>query len=445
MATIAGIAAPGAFDRVSEAFRCKATDQDLTIVERHGVTLGVHVNRRQVGAINLLLERGLAEDWRCDGQWARAYTSVEHGLVLSRDALGVAPLYWGKTSSGEICFASDVKGLMRLTTQVRELPPGGTLCGGSVQMQSFHVEEEYDLGVEELILKLRALLEEAAENMVGDGDVAAWLSGGVDSSAWAALVCRLVGPIHTFAAGLEGAPDLEYARLAAVHMGAKHHEVKVTISDILHILPQVVEHLETFDSLLIRSSVMNFLVARAAAQYAPAVFSGEGGDELFAGYSYLKDVPSENLQAELLDLIGRLHNTALQRVDRCTRAFGTTPLIGFLCPHVVDCALRIPASYKIYKGVEKWVLREALKGLLPEPVLHRPKAKFWEGAGVEDLLSDYAEEQISDGDFQSCRQLSNGWLLNSKEELWYYRLFCEHFGELDVLDWMGRTKRVVEI
>lgn len=62
------------------------------------------------------------------------------------------------------------------------------------------------------------------------------------------------------------------------------------------------------------------------------------------------------------------------------------------------------------------------------------------GAGIGDLLAQFAEEQISGEDFRRERSLPNGWLLNTKEELMYYRIFREHCGELDDLSWMGRTK-----
>jgi asparagine synthase (glutamine-hydrolysing) len=85
-------------------------------------------------------------------------------------------------------------------------------------------------------------------------------------------------------------------------------------------------------------------------------------------------------------------------------------------------------------------LRQAIDGLLPQQIVSRPKAKFWEGAGVGELISEEAERRISDADFAHERKLPNGWMLSSKEELMYYRIFRDHFGVLDNLAWMGRSK-----
>jgi asparagine synthase (glutamine-hydrolysing) len=116
------------------------------------------------------------------------------------------------------------------------------------------------------------------------------------------------------------------------------------------------------------------------------------------------------------------------------------PRVSFVDPEVVDFALQIPAEYKLRNNVEKWILRQAVSDLLPDEILNRTKAKFWEGGGVEDLLARYADTQVSDRDFENERTLPNGWTLNTKEELLYFRIFKEHFGELTELSWMGRTK-----
>jgi asparagine synthase (glutamine-hydrolysing) len=180
------------------------------------------------------------------------------------------------------------------------------------------------------------------------------------------------------------------------------------------------------------------------SDYVGMVLSGEGGDELFAGYDYIKDLPTKEIPDELEDIIMRLHNTALQRVDRSAQAHGVVPFVPFTDSEVVEYALSIPPEYKVYRNggdpIEKWILRKAVEDTVPENVLWRPKAKFWQGAGVQELLSEHAEATISDAEFKRERKLLNGWTLHTKEELMYYRIFKEHFGDLHGLEWMGRTK-----
>jgi asparagine synthase (glutamine-hydrolysing) len=86
-----------------------------------------------------------------------------------------------------------------------------------------------------------------------------------------------------------------------------------------------------------------------------------------------------------------------------------------------------------------------MRDRLPDKVTRRTKAKFWEGAGVGELLSQYASRHIADDEFKRERTLRNGWLLTTKEELMYYRIFKEHFGEFTDLSWMGRTKGVPRV
>ena len=368
------------------------------------------------------------------------------GVVLARDVMGIKPLYYGKTQNDALCFASEVKALLPLTTEIRAFPPGSWYepQKGLQSYAKLSLNKPLRKSAESIIAGLRERLEDAVKLCINNLVMGSWLSGGLDSSAMAALARSHVRELHTFAAGLPNAPDLDYARQVAKFIKSHHHEVIVNLDDLLAVLPDVIYHLESFDALLVRSTLSNYLVAQRAADYVGASFSGEGADELFAGYAYLKDLPSEKLDGELLDITKRLHNTALQRVDRSASAHSLVIHVPFLNADVVDYALRIPTSLKLRrqqdKTVEKWVLRQALADILPEQVVWRKKAKFWEGAGIEDLLSDYADAQISDRAFEQERELPNGWHLNTKEELLYYRLFREQFGALENLSWMGRTK-----
>ncbi|MFH1523616.1 MAG: asparagine synthase-related protein [Chloroflexota bacterium] len=367
------------------------------------------------------------------------------GLLLARDTLGIRPLYYGHTSDGALCFASEVKALLEATRDVYEFPPGSWMETDHPphSFNDLQTESPEDLPEDTMASHLRLLLEQAVLHRIDSPVMGSWLSGGLDSSAIAALARPHLDTLHTFSGGLAGAPDLEYARQMADYLHTEHHEVIVTVVDLLKVLPEVIYHMESFDALLIRSTLMNYLVAKDASQFVGSAFSGEGGDELFGGYEYLKDLLSQKLPDELLDITGRLHNTALQRVDRSASAHGLVIYVPLLDLDVVDFALRTPADLKIKRNgglIEKYVFRLAMQGRLPDEILWRPKSKFWEGAGVEALLEQYAQDSVTDADFSRERILSNGWRLNTKEELMYYRIFQEHFGQFKDLTWMGRTK-----
>ncbi|MBS4016125.1 MAG: asparagine synthase [Candidatus Latescibacteria bacterium] len=373
----------------------------------------------------------------------------ENKLVLRRDLLGIVPLYYGKTRDHTVCFASEVKALLDLAQDINEFLPGYIYQDNQfVQKESYQKQPGFIQLPETIAQELRMILCNEIQNKISENETGAWLSGGLDSSAIVSLASKYVKTMHTFAAGLKDAPDIKFARIAADYIKTRakpdqklhHHEIIVGFKDMLKTLPDVVYSLESFDALLVRSSITNYLAAKRASQYVSQVFSGEAGDELFAGYEYLKTFNPLFLADELVDIMNRLHNTALQRVDRCASAFGLTAYVPFASPEIINYALQIPAEYKLYNGIEKWILRRALDGFLPDAILNRTKAKFWQGAGIGELFSQYADKHISDADFRKESVLPCAWKLHSKEELMYYRIFKDHFGELENLDWMGRTK-----
>ncbi len=458
MAGIAGISAQNSQEQVMGMLDkiLHRGDENSKVVSKDNVTLaGVWSEAEAIPTASSHKQRAVWDGAHCiiPGQselkqfmtpFALAI-ATPMGVVLARDVMGIKPLYYGKTHNDALCFASEVKALLPITKEVREFPPGAWYepQKGVQFYTQLKSNKPLHQNPETIIAELRARLEAAVRTCINDEVMGSWLSGGLDSSAMAALARPRVRKLHTFAAGLPGAPDLDYARQVAKFIRAEHHEVIVTLEDLLAVLPEVIYHLESFDALLVRSSLTNYLVAQHAANYVGAAFSGEGADELFAGYAYLKNLPGEKLDDELLDITKRLHNTALQRVDRSASAHSLVIHVPFLDADVVDYALRTPTSLKLYRqgeAIEKWVLRKALTDILPRSVVWRKKAKFWQGAGIGDLLSDYADEQISDTTFAQERVLPNGWQLNTKEELLYYQLFREQFGVLENLAWMGRTK-----
>lgn len=458
MAGIAGIASHGKNEQVQQMLtKISHRGRDgEKLLQHNGLTLGAVWPSVQAVSTSLLLRNeaawdgtlpplpdplALPQNW---DPFAMA-AATPQGIFLARDPMGVRPLYYGNIEDGALCFASEVKSLLEVTRDVHEFPPGTYYqpSQGFQPFSSFKLDDPLSDDPEQIAHDLRLRLEQAVTRRI-DGDVmGSWLSGGLDSSAIAALARPHLRELHTFSVGLADAPDLHFARQVADALDTRHYEMVVKLEHLLAALPDVIYHLESFDALLVRSTMVNYLVGREAAQHVGAVFSGEGGDELFAGYAYLENVLPERLADELLEITGRLHNTALQRVDRSAFAHGLVPRLPFLDADVVRYVMRIPPALKLQRqdrAVEKWILRQALAGLLPESVLWRRKAKFWEGSGVGDLLSDYANARVTDADFARQRKLSNGWVLNTKEELLYYRIFQEWFGEFNDLSWMGRTK-----
>ncbi len=442
MAGIAGIASENAEAEVEEMLNTirHRGKESISIFEKNGTTLGLVWNESEDEIVKKFLADGAVGDNNGSGHYA--WVKPENGnFKMYRDELGVAPLYHGKDHAGNICFASEVKALQEIAEDISEIPPGHTFDGGNLKSY-FKLETGTTLedNPELIAVRLRNLLDDAVSDCINSEPVGSWLSGGLDSSTICALAAKHVRQLKTFAAGLKGAPDLEFARETAEFIKSDHHEVIVTLDDMIRVLPDVIYHLESFDALLVRSSITNYLVAKLASEHVSEVFSGEGGDELFAGYDYLKSIPPEQLEKELIKITGSLHNTALQRVDRSASAHGTRAHVVFANPEVVRFALTIPVKYKIFNNQEKWILRKAMEELLPDSILQRPKAKFWEGAGVENVLSEYASKMITDRDFRTERITSNGLNINTKEELFYYRIFKDHFGSDHNLKWMGRTK-----
>lgn len=383
---------------------------------------------------------------RVEGEFALGIVDGER-FLLARDRLGIRPLYFG-FNDGMMCFASEIKALVGIVDQVHEFPPGNFLLSdqGIYDYEPYFPKPVQLDGAQESAHQLKDYLRNAVKGAIPENvEVGVWLSGGVDSSIVAVLARPLVDRLYTFSAGIEGASDLEYARQVAEYIGAVHYEHIYKIEDMQMVLEKVIYHLESFDAPLVHSAVSNYLVSKLAADYVPFVLSGEGGDELFAGYSYQKAYSSQiELTLSIQEAIAALHNTALQRVDRSATAHGTGVAVPFLDPDVVRYALAIPARWKIRgpQEMEKWPLRQSLADSLPEDVIWREKSKFWEGSGSGERLRDYAEEKISDEDFALERDLGHEGQLNSKEELLYYRIFKGQFGNSIPLIEVGRTQHI---
>ena len=297
---------------------------------------------------------------------------------------------------------------------------------------------------------IRATLEGAVrKRLMADVPLGISLSGGLDSSIVAYLAREDVERLDTFAVGMEGSADLAAARVVARRLGTRHHEYVYTEQEVREVLPEVIYALESCDVALVRSAVPNSFLARLAADHVKVILTGEGADELYAGYAYLRglDDPAA-LHQELRHITGALHNTNLQRADRLAMAFGLEARVPFLDVESVALAFHLPAAWKrcSEQRPEKALLRAAFADCLPEAILTRPKQKYAAGAGSADAIARLAEDAISDEEFALTReQLEARWnyRLPNKEALYYYDILREHYWDEWILPEIGRSRGVL--
>jgi asparagine synthase (glutamine-hydrolysing) len=249
--------------------------------------------------------------------------------------------------------------------------------------------------------------------------------------------------LHSFTAGMEGSPDLEAARVVADYLGTDHHELVYTAEEVCAALPDVIASLESFDAPLVRSAVPMYFVSKLAARHVKVVLSGEGADELFAGYAYLSRLDgSTGLKEELAQITIRLQDTNLQRADRVSMAHGLEARVPFLDMDLVRYASRLPVSLlrPTPQRPEKWLLREACRGLLPPEVEQRKKMKFSVGAGSADVVAEHVRGLVSSAVFERERTVEPGLVLRSPEELHYYRIWRDTLGPHLAAGRVGRTR-----
>ena len=387
-------------------------------------------------ALELFKEYGRTFASHLEGVFALAIQDGD-GVLLARDTVGVRPLYWGTTQAGNLCFASEAKALVGLADDVMELTPATTYCsktglaGYIPQYPCVSMGASFNDAVE----KLRKTMMQAVARRLDDGTVGACLlSGGLDSSIIAAVVKELGADMPLITVGMEGAPDLANAKLMAEHLGMEHHVLLYDAEEIRKSVPRAIWMLESFDEDCVSGAISNLFASAKASEFTNCILSGEGGDELFGGYHLLKDLPNEAERLKMMDrLIAIAHNTAVQRLDRAMMGNSINYRTPFIDTEVIALALHIPVRWKLHDSgngrlVEKHILREAFKDLLPEKIYRREKLRFSAGTGTDNLMDDVAGDQAGMGKFdEQTRTTAEGYTLNSPKELWYYRLFKERF------------------
>lgn len=256
---------------------------------------------------------------RFDGMFAFAiWDRPRRRMFVARDRVGIKPLYWTRTGGGW-AFASEIKALLafpgverraraegvveHLTLRycaspgtlfegIHKLPPGHSLAieGGRDALRRWwrpEFEPRLDPSDDEALAEVESRLEASVRShLMSEVPLGALLSGGVDSSLVVALMSRILErPVQTFSVGFD-APgpysELPFARRVAEHCRTDHREIVVGAADLLRELPQLVWHQD--EPVSEPAAIPTFLVTQLARGTVTVVLTGEGGDELFAGY-----------------------------------------------------------------------------------------------------------------------------------------------------------------
>jgi asparagine synthase (glutamine-hydrolysing) len=270
--------------------------------------------------IHLYEERGARAVEELRGMFAFAiWDAGKERLVLARDRLGIKPLYYYLSDEGIIYFASEIKALIEVSALrpelnynaladyaanrytsgeetlfcgIKRLMPGHTLVWneGRVKIErywdvSFQKAEE-ELSDAQYVEQFLELFEEAVRlRLMADVPLGVFLSGGIDSSAIVAMMSRMVRePIKTFSVAFaeREANELNYARSIAESFGTEHHEIVIRPQQFFDALPTLVYQED--EPIAHPSSLPLYFVSKLASEHVKVVLTGEGSDELFAGY-----------------------------------------------------------------------------------------------------------------------------------------------------------------
>ncbi|MFC0524268.1 asparagine synthase B [Pontibacillus salicampi] len=398
-------------------------------------------------ALKVVEAEGVDGIRKLDGMFAFfiADTTTE-SFIAARDTLGIKPLYYGKDEHGEYVFSSELKTLYHVTDEVSEFPAGHyyTPETGFVSYRTIRNPVASEKGEQAITSAIKERLTKAVEKrLLADVEVGVLLSGGLDSSLIAAIAASLNQsdqPVKSFCVGSEGSEDILRAREVAKAIGTEHYEYVYTQEELVEAIPHVIYALESYEPSLVRSAIPNYFVSKLASQHVKVILSGEGADELFAGYDYLsKYETTESLNEEIIRIMNTLHNINLQRGDRMSMAHSLELRVPFLDLELIDEALSIPAHLKLHTEdqMEKTILRKSFDGMLPDHVLWRKKEEFSAGSGALDILEGYANEYISDKEWERLTKEANV-PLRSKQEALYFKYFKQYFPQTSALETIGK-------
>lgn len=405
-----------------------------------------------------------------DGVFAMTiYDKEKNMIIIARDKIGVKPLFYINNDDYFI-ISSEAKTLDYIKTyhpfikntkcNIVSFPPRSfglyflnnnkfTLheyynLNNLLIPQSFH-NSMFNTNMIHNTKQVHDLLYKSVEKrLLSDRPIGCLLSGGVDSSIIAAILAKIYNTkgkkIKTFSVGFPDSTDLKYARIVADYIKSDHNEYIIDYKDAINIIPDVINAIETYDITTIRASVPMYLLCKYIKENfkETVIFSGEGSDELFGGYLYFHYAPDNHeFHRETIRLVSNLHIYDVLRADRCISGNSLEIREPFLDKDLIEFVGSLDGKFKKPRqNFEKFLLRKAFNGYLPDSVLWRQKVAFSDGVGNSSVkpwykyLQEHADTIITDNELQNANSLQNKRF--NKESLFYYQLFTQIFKSYDL-------------
>lgn len=291
----------------------------------------------------------------------------------------------------------------------------------------------------EIRATLRLLLEEAVKRNLAEGIL---LSGGLDTRILANIASKFVS-LKAFTVALQGAPapDIEYAALVANNQRLGHIIHYFDRSELDDAVHRVIELMESFDPMEVRNSVTIYIgLKRAREEGVSTIMTGDGCDELFAGYSFLFNLERERLDLEMRKLWSVMSFSSV----RLARAIGVEAKLPYLDSDLKSFAMELDPQYKVRyeRGRKwgKWILRKSFESILPEEIVWRAKMPIEQGSGTS-TLPDLFDKEISDVEFEEKRSKyleKDRVTIRDKEQLFYYEVYRSAIGVPHPTDLKGK-------
>ena len=336
--------------------------------------------------------------------YARARIVRSSVLILDRDCLGSRPLFYGVSDVGSLCaFASERKALWSVGIEhAHRVNPKTIVIIREPRGVDVSLKKTLGLSHDGLVFDdeshavtgLRDVLE-CVLNEIAHEQMSVAFSGGVDSSLLYTLMANPANK-QCYAIGLSESHDLDSAQHAARLLHADLETIELDAGDVEMLIPRVIEAIESCSPLDVAIALPLYALSeRAAAAGFTSVLTGQGADELFAGYSKYASLPSatsETLRSALETDVLNIARDNLERDSLAAASHSLDVVLPYLDPRVVVFGLTIGGAWKLHNGINKYVLRKVAEQVMPRELAYRQKKAIQYGTGVNAMLQRLARK-----------------------------------------------------